>query len=110
MRNLITAAILAAAALTAAAQPAGPDDRYVIRLDPAAAIDRVDVLAAQLAATHGATVLSTDSATEDTIVLQLSPSRVRALAADPRVQSVDPVGAPAQAVVEPVNWTAGVDY
>ena len=106
VKNL--ALLILAAALPLAAQQ---DDRYLVRLDPTAAIDRVDAIAMQLAATHGGTIVSTGSATDDTIVLRLPAGRAQALRSDPRVRAVRALKVAAEArVVEPVNWTAGVSY
>ena len=107
MNPRLLATLFLAAALPLFAQ----DDRYVVRLDPAAAVDRIDALAAQLAASHGGTVVSTDSPADDTIVLRLPPGRAQTLRSDPRVRAVRAVKVAAEAkVVEPVNWTAGVSY
>ena len=108
MNGRLLGALLVMAALPLFAQS---DDRYVVRLDPAAAIDRVDAIAMQLAATHGGSIISTASATDDTIVLRIPASRAAALRSDPRVRAVRALKVAADAkVVEPVDWTTGVSY
>lgn len=108
VRHLVFALLLAAAGATASA--AAMDGAYRIQLDPSAAVDRTDAIAAELAATYGGSVEPSESATGQTIVLRLTPAKARELAADPRVKSLAPLRARNNAVVEPVNWSAGVAY
>jgi RHS repeat-associated protein len=110
-RLFVTLILTTAGAGALAAQPSSQDERYLVTLQAAAAVDRGDAVAAQLAATHGGAIVPTGQPAEDTFVLRMSPSRVRVLAADPRVESVVPLrSVTANAVVEPVNWTGGVSY
>ncbi|HEV7920345.1 MAG TPA: RHS repeat-associated core domain-containing protein [Thermoanaerobaculia bacterium] len=108
MRRILTSVLLILAASTPLL--ASQEQRYVVKLDAAAAVDRADAIGAELAATYGGTVESSHSATGETVVIRLSPSRARALATDPRVKSVLPLRTRANAVVEPVNWAGGVSY
>ncbi|HEV7920347.1 MAG TPA: RHS repeat-associated core domain-containing protein [Thermoanaerobaculia bacterium] len=105
-RYVFLALLFIAAAAPASA--ATEDRAYVIHLDASAAVGRTDAIGAELAATYGGTVEPSRSATGETVVLRLTPAKARALGYDPRVKSVTPLRARANAVVEPVNWAAGV--
>ena len=83
--------------------------QYAVKLDPLAAADGADKIAAQLAATYGGTVVS-GSASSGTFVLRIPETRARLLASDPHVSSLTPVPNAAPAVQEVVYWTGGVSY
>lgn len=106
VRHFFLALLIAAATVPLCA--ASSERAYVVSLDPAAAIDRTAALGADLAAAYGGTLESSKSATDDMVILHLTPSQARALAADPRVKSVAPRRTRANAVVEPVSWSAGI--
>lgn len=95
---------LAVCGSLAAAQPRG----YMVKLKASAAVEPNEA-AADLAKIYGATVVETHG---DTFLMYVSDSRVRLLAADPRVASVSAGGTTPSpdAIVETVNWTNGVSY
>lgn len=105
-RRFLLALLFAAAALPLFA--ASQDRAYVVSLDPAAAIDRTAALGADLAAAYGGSLQSSKSPTDDTVIIRMTPSQARALASDPRVKSVLPQRTRANAVIEPVVWSAGI--
>ena len=95
---------LAVCGSLAAAEPRG----YVVKLKASAAVEPNET-AADLATTYGTTVVESHG---DTFVMYVADSRVRLLAADPRVASVSERGMTPSpdAIVETVNWTNGVSY
>lgn len=99
-------------ALLAASTPllAAEEGRYVVTLDAAAAVDRTEAIATELAAAYGGTLDDARSTIENEVVLRIPPSRLAALQSDPRVKAVVRLRSAANAVVEPVSWSAGVPY
>jgi RHS repeat-associated protein len=85
---------------------------YVVTVKPEASIDGMRVIAKQMAASYGGTVVDGEGGGDDTFVIRLPQSRARVLAADPHVKSVAPMQLhpEPQAVVETVNWSSGVSY
>jgi RHS repeat-associated protein len=98
-----------AAMIVSAPMLMAQDAAYVVRLDPAAAVDGAEAMASRLAATYGGTVLETSG---DAFMLRIPASRARLVAKDPNVASVVAAAhdVSADAVIETVNWTAGVPY
>jgi RHS repeat-associated protein len=85
---------------------------YVVTMRPEAAVEGTGVIAGQMAATYGGTVMKGGGG-DDTFTIRVPRSRARVLAADPRVKSVVPMGRvpmPQTAVVETVGWSSGVSY
>jgi len=91
-----------------------PSDQqaFVVTVRPEASVDGLPVIARQMAASYGGTVVAGPGGGEDAFVLRMPQSRARVIAVDPRVKSVVPMHlAPApQAVVETVSWSSGVAY
>jgi RHS repeat-associated protein len=117
MHRLITLRILAMVISCVITGPlllaAAPDQQtYVVTLRPDASIDGIRVVARQLAASYGGTVMDGEGGGEDTFAIRLPQSRAHVLAADPHVKSVAPMRLrpEPQAVVETVNWSSGVSY
>jgi RHS repeat-associated protein len=92
---------------------AAPDQQaYVVTVRPDASIDGIPVIARQMAASYGGTVVEGAGGGGDTFVIRVPQSRARMLAVDPHVKSVVPMGlTPApQTAVETVPWSSGVAY
>jgi RHS repeat-associated protein len=92
---------------------AAPDQQaYVVTVRPDASIDGIPVIAKQMAASYGGTVVEGAGGGGDTFVIRVAKSRARMLSLDPHVKSVVPMGlTPApQTVVETVPWSSGVSY
>jgi len=91
-----------------------PSDQqvFVVTVRPEASVDGLPVIARQMAASYGGTVVAGPGGGEDAFVLRMPQSRARVIAVDPRVKSVVPMHlAPApQAVIETVSWSSGVAY
>jgi RHS repeat-associated protein len=85
---------------------------YVVTLEASAAVDGVQILGAQLAATYGGTLATEAGAPQDAFVLHISAERARVLAKDPRVTSVRSsiLHPTIQNAAEVVNWSGGVSY
>ncbi len=83
---------------------------YVVTVRPDASIDGIPVIARQMAASYGGTVVEGAGGGGDTFVIRVAQSRARMLAVDPHVKSVVPMGfTPApQTAVETVPWSSGV--
>jgi RHS repeat-associated protein len=93
-------------------QEASGQQVYLVTIRPEAAVEGTGVIAGQLAAIYGGTVVKGGGG-DDTFTIRVPQSRSRVLVADPRVKSVVPMGrvpAPETAVVETVAWSSGVSY
>lgn len=92
---------------------AAPPDKqtYVVTVRPEAAVDGTRVVAQQMAATYGGTVVE-GAGGDDTFLISIPKSRASSLAADPHLKSVVPSRkAPVpEDSLETVNWRNGVSY
>ena len=107
MKNILLLAILT---LSLAATAIAEDGAYVVTLKPTATVNDSGDLATRLARTYGGAV---DRVEGDAIVMRVSESRARLLAADPNVQSVTVAAdgrRPSGVATEAINWSGGVDY
>jgi RHS repeat-associated protein len=107
---MVTSCVMSGSLLFAGASP--DQQAYVVTLRPDASIDGIRVVARQMAASYGGTVVDGAGSGEDTFVIRLPQSRARVLATDPHVKSIAPMRLrpEPQAVVETVNWSGGVSY
>lgn len=87
------------------------DPQYTVMLTAVASVDTPEVVAAQIAAASGGTV---ESVVDGTVTMRLPASRVRLVAADPRVQTLTPQADGGAARIagnaETMTWSTGVAY
>jgi RHS repeat-associated protein len=119
MHRLISRSLpvmLMSAALWMPAPPlagaAADEQSYVVTIKPNAAMDGVQTVAGQLAASYGGVVTDPGATKGEAFVIRLSAVQVPLVAGDPRVRSVAPMhqGRAVPDAVETVSWTGGVSY
>src|ERR1019366_5447926 len=110
MVMLISSAFCAQPLLFAGGAP--DQQAYVVTVRPDASSDGIGVIAKQMAASYGGTLVEAAGEGEDSFVIRVPQSRARMLAVDPHVKSIVPMRfTPApQTVVETVPWSSGVSY
>jgi len=106
MRTIFISMIALLTAIAAAAQVVQAGT-YVVSIREEAAVDRLGVIAEQLARTYGGTVLHVD-ALRSTIEMQLSGSGASLAGRDPRVASLSRMHVESDSEI--VDWRNGVGY